>query len=216
MTVKERVYQLVEVGFKTVTGILPGPFSAAINAVYDGIKSNVLSKRAEKWSEDVIKRLEKLEEDYENLINSDAFATSFIKATELAIKTESDEKRQLLANALVNSYSNSMDEDKALIMFNLVEKYTTLHVRIIKYLHDEYMQENLTRYTTTRFMPILRYKFNNVDSVYLEKAVNDLKNDYLVEKFQDDISVQFGAHRFKMLTKLGEDFYDFLRPLEEE
>ena len=65
-------------------------------------------------------------------------------------------------------------------------------------------------------MPILRYKFNNVDSVYLEKAVNDLKNDYLVEKFQDDISVQFGAHRFKMLTKLGEDFYDFLRPLEEE
>ena len=87
---------MIEIGVKTAVGSLPGPISAAFNAVYDNVKENVLNKRAEKWKEDVISRLEELETDYDNLINNESFATALIKTSELAIKTQSDEKRKLL------------------------------------------------------------------------------------------------------------------------
>ena len=51
-----------------------------------------------------------------------------------------------------------------------------------------------------------------IDEAYLKKAVKDLQNDYLVEDFKDDSKIEFWNTRFELLTKLGNDFYDYLKP----
>lgn len=216
MKVKERIRSLIEIGAKTALSLLPTPLSAAFDAIYDNVKESVLTKRAEKWKNDVVSRLEKLEMEYESLINSETFATTLIKASELAIKTESDEKRTMLADALANTIEYNLDETKTLTFLSLIEKYTVLHIQIIRYLHDEYKNEYFLNNRTPTFMALFRIKFNEVDATYLKKAIKDLQNDYLVEEFKDDSQVEFFNTRFNLLTKLGNDFYDYLKPNAEK
>lgn len=212
MKTKDKILAFTEIGIKTAFGFLPSPISAAFNVVYDNVKQSILMKRVEKWQTEVISRLERLEKDYDSLINSEVFATSLIKTSELAIKTESDEKRNMLANALINSVVYNLDESKILIFLALIEKYTTLHIQIVKYLHDDYMNEHFFKNQAPTFMALFRIKFNEVDKTYLKKIIKDLQNDYLVEEFRDDSKVEFWNTRFELLTKLGNDFYDFLKP----
>lgn len=214
MKIGEKIFSLIEIGAKTAAGFLPAPVSAAFNAVYDNVKSGVLNTRAEKWKSDVISRLEKLEAEYDAVINNESFATALIKTSELAIKTESDEKRQMLADALINTYSQSISEDKTLIFLQLIEKYSVLHIQIIRYLHDGYLDERFFNNQVPTFMVLFRLKFNGVEDTYLKKTVKDLQNDYLVEEFRDDAKVEFWRHRFELLTQLGKDFYDYLKPTE--
>lgn len=211
MKVKEKINSLVEIGVKTALGFIPSPVSACFNAVYDDVKNNVLLNRLEKWKDDIVSRLEKVENDYQDLISNESFATTLIKTSELAVKTGSDEKRQLLANALINTYVHKIDEEKMIIFLSLIEKYTLLHIEIIKYLHDEYMKERFPNNNSISFMSLFRYKFSAVDNAYLEKTVFDLQNDSLVSKFREDAKVEFCRKRFKLLTKLGDDFYDYLK-----
>ena len=207
---KTQLHKLIEIGAKAATGFLPGPVSAAFNAVCDSVKESVLNKRAEKWKSDVIIRLEKLEANYESLICDPSFATALIKTSELAVKTESDEKRQLLANALVNTYSLKIGEDKTIIFLQLIEKYTILHIQIIKYFHDDYMNEKPFNNHMPPIMGLVRMRFSNIDSAYLNKVVKDLQNDYILEAFQYDSPVEIMHYRAKLLTKLGEDFFNYL------
>ncbi len=202
----------MEIGIKTASGFLPGPVSAAFNAIVDGVKESILTKRAEKWKQEVISRLEKLEMEYESLINNDAFATSLIKTSEIAIKTESDEKRAMLADALINTVVYNFDEAKTLTFLPLIEKYTILHIQIIKYLREDYKKERFTNNVIPTFMVLFKMRFNGIDEAYLKKAVKDLQNDYLVEEFKDDSKIEFWNTRFELLTKLGNDFYDYLKP----
>lgn len=210
METKEKIHSLIEIGVKTAVGFLPSPISAAFNAVCENVKESVLNKRSEKWKSDVISRLEKLETSYESLINNHSFATALIKTSELAIKTESDEKRQLLANALVNTYSLKINENKTIIFLQLIEKYTVLHIQIIKYFHDDYMNERPFNNHMPPIMGLIRVRFSNVDGTYLDKIVKDLQNDYVLESFNYDSPVEMMRYRSKNLTKLGEEFYEYL------
>ena len=210
METKRAIQMLIETGVKSVVGLLPNPASVIFNSVYDSVKDSVLNKRAEKWKSEVISRLEKLESDYEKLINDDNFASALIRTSELAIKTKSDEKRKLLANALINSHKYEIEEDKVATFLNLVDKYTVLHIQIIKYLHDEYMEQSFYNNISPTFFVLFKMKFNKTEDVYLMKAIKDLQNDCLVEDFKYDLSVSYGHKRYELLTKLGKDFYVFL------
>lgn len=212
MKTKSRINSLIEIGIKTASGFLPGPISAAFNAIYDEVKESVLTKRAEKWKSEVINRLEKLEIEYDSLIGSGAFATSLIKTSEMAVKTDSDEKRAMLADALINTVAYNFDETKILTFLPLIEKYTVLHIQIIRYLHEDYKKERFLNNLVPTFMVLFKMKFSEVDESYLKKAVKDLQNDYLVEEFKDDSKIEFWNTRFELLTKLGNDFYDYLKP----
>ncbi len=216
MEISKKIYSLIEIGIKTAVSLLPAPFSAAFNGIWDAIKTNVLDERAEKWKAEVITRLEKVEGDYDSFIKNQAVATFLLKASESAVKTGSDEKRQMLADALVNTYLSNIDEDKTLMFLQLIEKYTILHIRIIKYLHDDYLKQTFSRNYKPPFMVLLKLNFNDVDDAYLKKTIKDLQNDYLVEDFRDNAPVELCGRRFELLTQFGKDFYDFLKPDNNE
>ena len=211
MKTKKRIYSLIEIGTKTAAGFLPGPISAAFNAVCDNVKESVLNKRAEKWKNDVVTRLEKLEVDYGTLVNNPSFATALIKTSELAIKTESDEKRKTLANALINSYLQKIEEDKIIIFLHLIEKYAPIHVRVLRYIHDERMQKKYSNNLRPTFIQDIILSFKDVDSSYLRKIINDLQNDFLIQHFDIETRQYIFNKKMEVITQLGNDFYDFLK-----
>ena len=211
MKANSKVNALIDIGAKTVLGFLPGPVSAAFAAIVDNVRESVLEKRLLKWKEDVVGRIEELEAKIEELVSNSSFATALIKTSELAIKTESDEKRKILATALTNTYKQSVEEDKMVIYLQLIEKYSMLHIEIIRYLHDDYMSERFYNNKTPSFLALFKIKFQNIEDIYLKKALSDLQNDCLLERFHDDSPVEFQNHRFELLTKLGNDFYNYLK-----
>ena len=113
--VLNKCLDVVEVAGKTVLSAIPIG-GALVTAVYDIVKGNVLQKRQNKWKEMIEERLSKLEVSLENLGENETFATMLIKTTELAMKTNKEEKLTYLADALEKSIIHSVDEDK-LIMF---------------------------------------------------------------------------------------------------
>ena len=116
MKLKEKIYPLIEMGIKAATSLLPGPFSAVFDVVFDNVKESTLAKRAEQWKKEVITRLENLEMEYDALINNDTFATSLIKTSEMAIKTESDEKGAILASPARGGAERSEAEGSTFIV----------------------------------------------------------------------------------------------------
>lgn len=208
---KRKLYKLIEIGTKTAAGFLPGPISAAFNALYDSVKESVLNKRAEKWKVDVILRLEKLEADFESLISNPTFATALIKTSELAVKTESDEKRQLLANALFNTYSNDIKEDELIIFLHLVDKYTCTHIKVLKYFCDDYEADHSLDSFKPTIIVKIKMHFIDLDDSYLKKIINDLQNDYLVERFNENAPALLFGKSMSLVTKLGIEFYNFIK-----
>lgn len=211
MKIGQKFNSLIDIGVKTGMSVLPPPFSALFTAVYENTKESVLDKRAEKWKEQVIARLSKLENDYEELISSEAFATALLKTSEIAVKTESEKKRELLANALANTFVNNVAEEKISIFLNLVEKYTLLHIEVLKFAHDEYQKQYYPESFVPTFWVMFKMRFPKIDDAYLTKAIKDLQNDFLIVDFKKDVPVQtFGINKLELLTKLGNDFYDYL------
>ena len=115
-----------------------------------------------------------------------------------------------------NTYSQNISEDKGIIFLQLVDKYTLLHIQIIRYLHDVYMKQTFFNNIELSYMAMFRLKFYKVDDTYLKKSIKDLQNDYLVESFSDDAPVGFKNRRIELLTKLGNDFYDYLKSDEDK
>ena len=69
---------------------------------------------------------------------------------------------------------------------------------------------------STRIINLLQLKFNEIERPYLLKAIKDLQNDYLIETFVDGAQVEMFGVRTKLLTKLGYDFYTFLKDIAKE
>ena len=213
---KKQIISFVNVSIKTVISLFPTPLSGFFDALFGEIKENVLQKRAEKWKNDIVERLGRLEDKYESLISNETFATALIKTSELAIKTGNDEKRKLFANCLVNSFLLNAEEEKTILLLNILDKCSFLHINIIKYLHDEYLTTRLPFGKSTRIINLLQLKFNEIERPYLLKAIKDLQNDYLIETFVDGAQVEMFGVRTKLLTKLGYDFYTFLKDIAKE
>ena len=211
MTINEKIKSIIEIGGKTALGFLPDPVSNFVTALYDDVKSNLLNKRLEQWKIEFTSRLSKLENQYETLTNNESFATTLIKATELAIRTESDEKRKLLATALVNSYLQNIEEDKIIIFLHLIEKYTTMHIRVLRYIHDERMYEHYPFNVRPTFYQEFLLNFHESDNSYLKKVINDLQNDSLIEQFNIDTKQYIFNKKLEVITQLGNDFYDFIK-----
>jgi hypothetical protein len=97
-----------------------------------------LEKRRDEWLEYCLDGLRQLEEQFEgfkiqSLTQNEAFITSFVQATHIAISTHQREKREVLRNAVLNSASPTPpDEDMELIFLSLIEVLTPWHLRLLR------------------------------------------------------------------------------------
>lgn len=122
--------QVAEIAGKTAVSAIPVG-GALVTSIYDAVKNNCLEKRQKKWQEALENRISKMEVTLDDLGNSEIFTTAIIKATEVAMKTSSEEKLKYLANATANSYEGNIDETRFYLYMGLIERYTARHISIL-------------------------------------------------------------------------------------
>ena len=211
------IKDVIEIAGKTVVSAIPIG-GALITAVYDSVKGNVLQKRQQKWMNLVEQRIGNIEITLNDLGNNENFGTMLIKTTEIAIKTQKEEKLNYLANCLVNSLSNNIYEDKLIIYMALVDKYTTVHIKILNFFNNptKFPNVNENKYSTSMGSPISVLSLVHPDVMPMfDICWKDLYNDSLVTSSSVRATMTGSGMIAKRTTELGDDFLSFISSNKE-
>lgn len=133
-TIKDIAIASAEIAGKTIINTLPG--GSIVTSVFEAVKGGCLEKRQSKWRESIEDRLGTVEKTLDDLGNSEIFTTTILKATEIAMKTSSEEKREFLANAVLNACYMDVEEEKVMVFLDLLDKYTISHLKILIFFHN--------------------------------------------------------------------------------
>lgn len=212
------VKDAIEITGKTILSVIPIGGTLA-TAVYDTIKGNVLQKRQKKWMNIVEQRLVNLEIALDDLGQNENFATMLIKTTEVAMKTQKEEKLNYLANALLNSINAKIDEDKLIVFMALVEKYTVCHIKILDFFNEptKFSNINENNYSNSTGSPtaVLSRVYPDVMEMF-DICWKDLYNDSLVSSVSIRAIMTGQGMIAKRTTQLGDEFLKFLNKNEEK
>lgn len=217
MSKKEKIIDTVEIIGKTAISAIPfvGTFATE---VYDTVKENCLAKRQEEWKQILEERLIAVECSIEEIKSHELFATSLIKATELAIKTSLIEKKKHLANAVANSLEANLDEDKLLLFFDLLDKYTISHIKIILFFNNPSKFEEVKNDSHIMGSPtILLFKvFPELENDFFPKLYKDLYLDGIVNTENINTSMTSSGMSAKRTSNFGDEFLKFILEKETE
>jgi len=185
------------------------PYIGAFVQAVDSVKGNVLQRRYEAWQEEVGKRISALEEEVRNgLGGSDSFATTLIKATELAAQT-SNIKRVYLANAVKYAAEHDIPEDDLILLFNAIEKYTTSHIKILHYLQaPSSLNTDNSQYMAGGFMTFFEKAYPNFDRQREALILKELYRDGFINTDSDG-TMSFSGMIAKRTTDFGDLFLSF-------
>lgn len=101
-----------------------------------------VERRKDEWVEDIAQELNRVRARVKDIEDRDigddeAFITTVLNASTMALRTHQREKREALKNAVLNSaLRNEPDEDVQAIFLELVDRFTTWHLRVLKYFDD--------------------------------------------------------------------------------
>jgi hypothetical protein len=101
-----------------------------------------LEKRRDAWLEqlyDSLKRLEKQVEGFRisDLSQNEAFISATIQATQIALRTHQQQKREALRNSVLNVFRDkSLDEEKQTFFFSLIDLFTVTHLELLRLFAD--------------------------------------------------------------------------------
>jgi len=205
--------EIVEVAAKTALSVIPIG-GALITSVWDSIKSNCAQKRLIKWQSLIEKQLSEVNATLEDVGNNENFTSAIFQATELAIKTSENEKREYLANAVLNSLTCPFEESAVMMFFSMIEKYTLWHLKILDFFQNpkKFPQINEDHYymgspKTPLFdvYPGLKNK-----EVYVDKIVKELYSDGLMNTPDLNCAVTSSGMVASRVTEIGEDFICFI------
>jgi hypothetical protein len=222
-TVGDHLHTLVRAGLSTIP-IVGGP----VLEVFNSVIIPPLSKRRDKWllavSED-IKNLEKTINDFklDQLVNNEVFVTTFLHATQIALRTHKQDKINSLRNAVIKSASIPDDHlDKAAFYLNMVDAFTSLHIQVLYLLCDrkhwlEQHNKPVIVMKTGSVWELLDYAFRPLPTDNRElfvKVLKDLHTQGLtVYDLSDDAST-INSIQFATTTDLAKDFISFIvRPI---
>jgi hypothetical protein len=97
-----------------------------------------LQRRQAAWMDEVAEGLKQLEGKVEgfkieNLKENEQFVSTVLAATQAAIRTHQQEKREALRNAVLNvAVGSGLDQDAEAIFLSLIDRYTAWHLRILR------------------------------------------------------------------------------------
>jgi hypothetical protein len=113
--------------------LVGGPAAELVNAVF----TPMLDRRRQQWMEEVAEALRNLEQhqgvSIDELKNNEVFGDTVLQATQIALRTSQDEKREALRNAAINAALPSAPDQSLQQMFlSFVDAFTVWHIRIVK------------------------------------------------------------------------------------
>ena len=178
------------------------------------VKEGTLQRRFESWQKMIGERLATLEDIvFDTLGDNENFTTVFVKATELAAKSNKI-KMECLANAVKYVATNKIEEEYIIVFLNCMEKYTLKHLEALLY----FQQARTFRKIPTQNMllnktekqPYFREYYPEMDDDLAKAIIDDLRNDGL---YSDEGMINKKLTNSETLTphatNLGKQFIDF-------
>lgn len=208
---KNDIVHRIEDGFVgTVKGVISTiPAASILVSAYEEMQSGIYKRRIDEWKEAVEERLGKLENDVVNsLPHNEIFASVLLISAQLALKTNK-EKAKLLANAVSNSATTTLPEDKVVILLNSVEKYTIPHLRLLRFLQNPKDYNPKDSYMGGSPMTIYNDYYPNRDKSLDSIIVRDLYADGFINTDSLNANMTGSGMVEKRTTALGDDMIKF-------
>lgn len=160
----------------------------------------------------------------DSLMEKDQFIDIAVEATQIAIKTSSQEKREALKNAILNSALPNPPEESLQKMFlSFIDTLTVWHLKLIELFDDppEYIQKNNLQFGNISMgamshlvenaFPELRGRRDLYDLIW-----KDLYSRALVNTDGLHTMMTGGGIVAKRTTEIGKLFLEFIKnPIEE-
>lgn len=186
-----------------------------IQAVFDVSKEYTLNKRQQEWRDHVESRLSKIEKDIKDVGSNELFVTALVTGTYIAMKTSEQEKRDYLANGILNSLEESINETKLIIFLSLIDKYSIWHIKLLQYFQNplSYPEAKKTydgMYMGGRYSLVeAQFPYLCQDKELFEKIFKDLTDEGLISISINGL-VSHESLGVKGTTVLGDDFLNFI------
>lgn len=172
-----------------------------------------LEKRRTEWMNEVAEALKKLEKTglkIEDLRENEQFVSAVMYASQIALRTHQEEKRQALRNAILNvACGKGPDESLQLMFLNFVDMFTEWHIRILKLFQAPKAPSGLLSGGLNQVLehtfPELKGQREFYDSIWRELYLRSLINT-------DSLHVsmtEYGLNQ-KRTTQLGDKFLTFI------
>ncbi len=201
----------------TVKGIVSTiPGGSILVSITEEIQNGIFQNRFEEWKKNVEERLVHLEDEVLNkLPQNDIFATVLLISAQLALKTN-QEKTKLLANAVANSATTKISEERVVILLNCIEKYTLSHLKLLRFLQNpkEYnLKEDISMGSP---MKIYNNYYTQRDKSLDNVIIRDLYADGLINTDSLNSTVSKNGMLEKRTTALGDDMIQFFGIIKYE
>lgn len=209
-TIKDIAVASVEIAGKTIINTLPG--GSIVTSVIDAVKGGCLEKRQSKWRQSIEDRLSTVEKTLDDLGNNEIFTTTILKATEIAMKTSREEKREFLANAVLNSCYMDVEEEKVMVFLDLLDKYTISHLKILIFFHNPKAFDVVAEtsyYTGSPTKPLFSV-YPELDNKLFDKIYKDLYVDGMVNTKDLNITMTGSGMIAKRTTDLADELLNFI------
>lgn len=179
------VLEAVEIGAKTALSIIPVG-GTLVSCVWDSVKANAAQKRMEAWKNLLEERLHKIEITLEDVGNNELFTSAMMKATDAAIRTAEETKREYLANVVNNTLIIPIEESILMMFLDMIDHLTALHLSILRFFQDpsEGGKNSADHYYAGSPSRILQDAHPEwvKDMGIISKAVRDLQADGLLQQ----------------------------------
>jgi hypothetical protein len=188
---------------------IPG-LSVLATALFSQAIIPPVEKRRVEFMNDIAKRLNELEYNFENLSKNPSFVTAILQGTQLAIRNHDNLKLEALRNAVINMAKPLYaDEDMFLMFLSWIDNFQKWHLRILSFIHS---QKLATVSPAGTLLDQLREFFPGdvIDLELLNQMIKELENSGLLVSdllsSTDEGAAVVKAH----LTGLGEKYLDFI------
>lgn len=206
-----------EVIGKTLLSAIPIA-GTLVTVLWDAVKEYNLTNRQKEWEDTIELRLSKIEKTVEEVASNDFFVTTLMATSLIAIKTSEKAKRDYLANAVINSIEDNINESKLIIFLNLVDKYTVWHINFLQFfknpLGTDIARQEFNRIGTmsspSHLLQSVYPEFKDINREFMDKIVNDLISEGLLSSFSIHATMTSQGIVAKRTTQLGDDFLDFI------
>jgi hypothetical protein len=196
---------------------LGGPAVELLNIVI----TPSIERRRNVWLQNIAERLSDLENRIPGLINSAAenpvFVDTLLQASQAALRTRDDAKREALRNAVLNSIlPDAPEADLQDLFIGFIDAFSTWHIALLSFLSKNPAEESAGAYVSTAINRplclLIEERFlelHNKANIY-RHFITDLKARGLFDSPQragDPIDVTWGNIT---ITPLGQAFLSFI------
>lgn len=173
------------------------------------VKEGTLQRRFESWQKMVGERLATLEDVvFDTLGDNETFATTFVKASELAAQSNA-KKMEYLANAVRNSATMNIKDDYLIIFMKSISQYTLSHLKLLQFFREPSKYSDYSLQAICPSMSVFYKVCPEFESSLARKIVSDLYSDALFETADFDNLITDSYWQQSRTTNLGNIFLDF-------